>query len=65
MKITYTWCLGGFSFFLFLVLTITGVFLMFYFVPEQSVAYANIQQINQRGSFSAIWCGTCIAGLPT
>jgi quinol-cytochrome oxidoreductase complex cytochrome b subunit len=46
MKITYTWCLGGLSFFLFLVLTITGVFLMFYFVPEQSVAYADIQQIN-------------------
>ena len=24
MKVTYTWCLGGLSFFLFLVLTITG-----------------------------------------
>ncbi len=48
MKITYTWCLGGLSFFLFLVLTITGVFLMFYFVPERTLAYANIQQIQQR-----------------
>jgi quinol-cytochrome oxidoreductase complex cytochrome b subunit len=46
MKITYTWCLGGLSFFLFLVLTITGVFLMFYFVPDANAAYANIQQIN-------------------
>ncbi len=46
MRITYTWCLGGLSFFLFLVLTITGVFLMFYFVPDANAAYANIQQIN-------------------
>jgi quinol-cytochrome oxidoreductase complex cytochrome b subunit len=51
MRITYTWCLGGLSFFLFLVLTITGVFLMFYFVPEQRVAYANIQQIQSAVAF--------------
>ncbi len=51
MKITYTWCLGGLSFFLFLVLTITGVFLMFYFVPEQRVAYSNIQQIKSAVAF--------------
>ena len=51
MKITYTWCLGGLSFFLFLVLTITGVFLMFYFVPEQRVAYADIQQIKSAVAF--------------
>jgi quinol-cytochrome oxidoreductase complex cytochrome b subunit len=51
MKITYTWCLGGLSFFLFLVLTITGIFLMFYFVPEQRVAYANIQQIKGAVAF--------------
>src|SRR5689334_21550070 len=51
MKITYTWCLGGLSFFLFLVLTITGVFLMFYFVPEASVAYNNIQQIQSAVAF--------------
>src|SRR5690348_11815573 len=51
MKITYTWCLGGLSFFLFLVLTITGIFLMFYFVPEQRVAYASIQQIKGAVAF--------------
>ncbi|HLZ80859.1 MAG TPA: cytochrome B6, partial [Ktedonobacteraceae bacterium] len=39
MKITYTWCMGGISFFLFLLLTITGVFLMFYYVPDTSTAY--------------------------
>src|SRR5215471_16229930 len=51
MRVTYTWCLGGISFFLFLVLTLTGVFLMFYFVPEQRVAYNNIQQINSAVAF--------------
>ncbi|HKW22692.1 MAG TPA: selenite/tellurite reduction operon b-type cytochrome ExtP [Ktedonobacterales bacterium] len=54
MKVTYTWCLGGLSFFLFLVLTITGVFLMFYFVPEQSVAYSDIQQINSAIMFGQL-----------
>ncbi len=51
MRITYTWCLGGLSFFLFLVLTITGVFLMFYFVPEQRVAYNDILQIKSAVAF--------------
>src|SRR5215467_7420953 len=46
MRVTYTWCLGGISFFLFLVLTITGVFLMFYYVPSTTDAYKNFQQIN-------------------
>ncbi len=46
MKITYTWCMGGISFFLFLLLTITGVFLMFYYVPDVNSAYQNINQIN-------------------
>ena len=33
VKFAYTFCLGGLSFFLFLVLTITGVYLMFFYVP--------------------------------
>jgi cytochrome b6 len=35
----YTWGMGGISFFLFLVLTVTGVLLMFYYHPTQVVAY--------------------------
>src|SRR6266536_2964063 len=46
MKITYTWCMGGISFFLFLLLTITGVFLMFYYIPSTSLAYQNINELN-------------------
>ena len=34
LKITYTFCLGGLSFFLFLLLTVTGVLLMFYYRPD-------------------------------
>ena len=31
VRLSYTLCLGGMSFFLFIVLTITGIWLMFYF----------------------------------
>src|SRR5207302_11142193 len=51
MRITYTWCMGGISFFLFLLLTITGVFLMFYYIPDTNTAYQNINQLNSAISF--------------
>ncbi len=46
MKVTYTWCMGGISFFLFLLLTITGVFLMFFYVPDTNLAYQNINTLS-------------------
>lgn len=54
MKITYTWCMGGISFFLFLLLTITGVFLMFYYIPSTDLAYQNINQINSAVAFGRL-----------
>src|SRR5215475_8410548 len=54
MKITYTWCAGGISFFLFLLLTITGVFLMFYYVPDTRSAYQNINQFGNAVSFGLL-----------
>ena len=42
VKITHTFCLGGLSFFLFIGLTITGVLLMFYYVPSVERAYEDI-----------------------
>ena len=51
MKVTYTWCMGGITFFLFLLLTITGVFLMFFYVPDTTQAYANINQLATAISF--------------
>jgi len=45
LKIKFTWCLGGLTFFFFILLAITGVFLMFYYVPDTNRAYQNIQDL--------------------
>ena len=42
VKVKYTWCMGGLSFFLFLVLTVTGILLMFYYRPTVEAAYGDI-----------------------
>ncbi len=34
IALSYTWCMGGVTFFLFLVETVTGVLLMFYYRPD-------------------------------
>jgi quinol-cytochrome oxidoreductase complex cytochrome b subunit len=39
MQLSYTWCMGGITFFLFVVETITGVLLMFYYRPTLEWAY--------------------------
>src|SRR5579872_745850 len=39
LRATYTWGLGLISFFLFLILAVSGVLLMFYYVPSTSQAY--------------------------
>src|SRR3989454_10644619 len=49
LKLTYTFCLGGLSFFLFTLLTITGIYLMFFYRPAaelgNAVAYRDMQTI--------------------
>src|ERR1043166_5196424 len=45
VKLRYTWCAGGLSFFLFLVLTLTGVLLMFYYRPTVEGAYVDMLDI--------------------
>jgi quinol-cytochrome oxidoreductase complex cytochrome b subunit len=45
VKITHTFCLGGLSFFLFLGLTISGVLLMFYYVPSVERAFEDIRAL--------------------
>ncbi len=54
VKFAYTFCLGGLSFFLFLVLTITGVYLMFFYVPSSTQAYTNILDIQSKVAFGLI-----------
>ena len=39
LALSYSWCMGGITFFLFLVETVTGVLLMFYYRPTFEWAY--------------------------
>ena len=45
IALSYTWCMGGITFFLFLVETITGVLLMFYYRPTLEWAFYDIQAL--------------------
>jgi quinol-cytochrome oxidoreductase complex cytochrome b subunit len=54
VKFAYTFCLGGLSFFLFLVLTVTGVYLMFFYVPSAGLAYTNILDIQSQVTFGLL-----------
>jgi quinol-cytochrome oxidoreductase complex cytochrome b subunit len=53
VRYTYTFCLGGISFFLFLALTVTGLYLMFFYVPSVSDAYRDIQSIESAVAFGS------------
>jgi quinol-cytochrome oxidoreductase complex cytochrome b subunit len=54
VKFAYTFCLGGLSFFLFLVLTVTGVYLMFFYVPFETRAYTDILDIQTTVAFGLL-----------
>jgi quinol-cytochrome oxidoreductase complex cytochrome b subunit len=54
VRYTYTFCLGGISFFLFLALTVTGVYLMFFYVPSISRAFQDIQVIENSVAFGSL-----------
>jgi quinol-cytochrome oxidoreductase complex cytochrome b subunit len=54
LRVTYTFCLGGLSFFMFLVLTVTGALLMFYYVPDVGQAYQNIRDLDTTVSFGIL-----------
>jgi quinol-cytochrome oxidoreductase complex cytochrome b subunit len=44
-RFTYTWYLGFASFYLFLILTVTGVALMFYYRPSTALAYQDMKDL--------------------
>jgi quinol-cytochrome oxidoreductase complex cytochrome b subunit len=54
VRYTYTFCLGGISFFLFLALTVTGLYLMFFYVPSIANAYQDIQSIEASVAFGSL-----------
>jgi quinol-cytochrome oxidoreductase complex cytochrome b subunit len=45
LRIRHTFCLGGTTFFLFIILTVTGVLLMFYYVPDTGRAYEDMKDL--------------------
>jgi cytochrome b6 len=47
VRISFTWCMGGITFFLFLVETITGVLLMFYYRPTVEFAFNDIKDMRE------------------
>ena len=54
VRLSYTLCLGGLSFFLFIVLTITGIFLMFYYRPAAPEAYIDIAALSTDVAFGQL-----------
>src|SRR3982751_191771 len=51
VKVSYTLCLGGLSFFLFIVLTVTGIFLMFFYRPTSAQAWNDIHALHTGVAF--------------
>ena len=54
IRMSYTLCLGGLSFFLFIVLTVTGLYLMFYYVPSLTSAYQDMKDLQFVVTFGAV-----------
>ena len=48
VRLRYTWCMGGLSFFLFMVLTVTGILLMFYYRPTVEYAFMDIVDLREQ-----------------
>src|SRR4030095_2368332 len=45
LRLKYTWCAGGTTFFLFLVETVTGLLLMFYYRPPSEYPFHDILEL--------------------
>ncbi|MBI3013330.1 MAG: cytochrome b N-terminal domain-containing protein [Elusimicrobia bacterium] len=55
VRFTYTWGLGGLSFGLFFVLTLSGVLLMFYYRPTVHLAYQDIKDLEYVVTMGSFW----------
>ena len=54
VRLRYTWCMGGITFLLYLVLVVTGVILMFYYRPTAEYAYADMKYLMNDVPFGPI-----------
>jgi quinol-cytochrome oxidoreductase complex cytochrome b subunit len=58
LRISYTFCLGGLAFTSLLVLTVTGLLLLFYYSPAPQTAHASIQFLE-----TSVWGGAYLRRL--
>src|SRR5438132_13125333 len=66
IALSYTWCMGGLTFFLFLVETVTGVLLMFYYRLTLGYAYNELLALRAVSTLGILrelhrWCQHAIA----
>src|SRR5215475_993921 len=54
VKVSYTLCLGGLSFFLFILLTVTGIFLMFFYRPTAAAAWPTVRTLETAVTFGSL-----------
>ncbi len=54
LKISYTWGLGVITFVLFLILVVTGIWLMFFYVPSVERAYTDMQNLETTVPFGML-----------
>ncbi len=54
IRYAYTWGMGGITFFLFLVLTVTGILLMFYYHPSKDQAFRDILYLEHDVPFGSL-----------
>ena len=54
IALSFTWCMGGITFFLFLVETVTGVALMFYYRPTADLAYQDMLDLRNVASMGVL-----------
>ena len=54
IRLSYTWCMGGLTFFLFLIEALTGLLLMFYYRPTAELAYQDIFALREHVSIGVM-----------
>ncbi len=54
VRYNYTWGMGGITFYLFIVLTFTGVLLMYYYHPSKGVAFKDILYLEHDVPFGSL-----------
>ena len=51
VRMRFTWCMGGLTFFLFLAEVVSGVLLMFYYRPTIEYAFTDIMDLREQAPF--------------